>query len=283
MKPITQYVCNYAVLRFQPYPETGEFVNMGVAVQCPETGLLEVLVEQRKQRRVTDFFPELDKAQFRATREAVETEFQRVMHLATKEKDKDLVRRVFQEMVRPRESVFRFSEVRTILTEEVETLTRQLFERHVQRNFAKQKEYQETVMARRYYEVLRQLRPERHFRRDIVIRGDLYHVKLPIASEAMSIVSEVPQRAIKPLDLNRADATAIIEHGDAWVTRLNRLKMMRMKPDKLIFAINRPKRVKDELLQASDEVERGLTGAGGIVVDADDTERVVALAADDWY
>lgn len=140
MKLNAQHVCNYAVLRFQPYPETGEFVNLGVAVQCPETGLLDVLVEQRKQGRVTDFFPELDKAQFRETREAVKEELERVKHLAAKERDKELVRRVFKELVRPRESVFRFGEVKTILTSEPDEMAKQLFDRYVLRNFAKQKE-----------------------------------------------------------------------------------------------------------------------------------------------
>lgn len=28
-------VCNYAIVRFLPYPETSEFVNLGVVVACP--------------------------------------------------------------------------------------------------------------------------------------------------------------------------------------------------------------------------------------------------------
>ncbi|MEZ5387554.1 MAG: DUF3037 domain-containing protein [Prosthecobacter sp.] len=245
MKTIAKHVCNYAVLRFQPYPETGEFVNLGVAVQCPETGLLEVLVEQRKQRRVTDFFPELDKAQFRATREAVEAEFERIKHLAVQEKDRELVRRVFQEMVRPREAVFRFGEARTILTDAPEKLSKQLFERYVLRNFAKQKEYQETVMAKRYLKVLRELRPACPFHGQFVIKGGLYHVKVPIHSAQMKdpdAAKPVPARVIKPLDFDKDDPTAIIDHGDAWMTRIRRLQDMDMNPERFIFAVNQPRR-----------------------------------------
>lgn len=283
MKPIAKHVCNYAVLRFQPYPETGEFVNLGVAAQCPETGMLEVLVEQRKQRRVTDFFPELDKAQFRATREAVEAEFERVKHMATQEKDRELVRRVFQEMVRPRESVFRFGEVRTILTNEPGELIRQLFERYVLRNFAKQKEYQETVMAKRYLKVLRELRPECPYQGQFIIRGGLYHVRVPIHSAQMKqpdAHKPVPARVIKPLDLDKDDPTAIIDHGDAWMTRLRRLQDMQMKPERFIFAVNRPGRGNVGLKDAFEEVVTGLGQAGGIVVNAYDTERLVKVAAD---
>lgn len=283
MKLIAKHVCNYAVLRFQPYPETGEFVNLGVAVQCPETGLLEVLVEAKKQRRVTDFFPELNKAQFRATREAVEAEFERVKHLAAQEKDRELVRRVFQEMVRPREAVFRFGEVKTILTNDPEELPRELFERYVLRNFAKQKEYQETVMAKRYLKVLRELRPECPFHGQFVIRGGLYHVKVPIHSAQMKhpdALTPVPARVIKPLDLDKDDPTAIIEHGDAWVTRLGRLKGCKLDPERFIFAVNQPRMHIADLKDAFEEVVTGLDRAGGIVVNANDTERLVKAAAD---
>ena len=283
MKKIAKHVCNYAVLRFQPYPETGEFVNLGVAVQCPETGLLEVLVEQRKQRRVTDFFPELDKAQFRATREAVEAEFERIKHLATQEKDRELVRRVFQEMVRKRESIFRFGEVRTILTNDPAELTKLLFERYVLRNFAKQKEYQETVMAKRYLKVLRELRPECPYQGQYIIRGGLYHVRVPIHSAQMKqldALTPVPARVIKPLDLDKDDPTAIIDHGDAWMTRLRRLQDMKLRPERFIFAVNRPGRGNAGLKDAFEEVVTGLHQAGGIVVNADDTERLVKVAAD---
>lgn len=283
MKTIAKQVCNYAVLRFQPYPETGEFVNLGVAVQCPETGLLEVLVEQRKQRRVTDFFPELNKVQFRATREAVEAEFERVKHLAAQEKDRELVRRVFQEMVKPRESVFRFGEVRTILTNDPNELTKQLFERYVLRNFAKQKEYQETVMAKRYLKVLRELRPECPFQGQFIIRGDLYHVRVPIHSAQMKqadALNPVPARVIKPLDLDKDDPTAIIDHGDAWITRLRRLQVIDLKPERFIFAVIRPGTGNADLNDATEDVIAGLEKAGGIVVSANDTERLVKVAAD---
>lgn len=30
--------CNYSVIRFLPYPESGELVNIGVVVNSPQTG-----------------------------------------------------------------------------------------------------------------------------------------------------------------------------------------------------------------------------------------------------
>lgn len=277
-----KHACNYAVLRFQPYPETGEFVNLGVAVNCCGLGFLDIRMEQRKHRRVTDFFPELDKARFRAAREAVEAEFMRVKQMAVGKQDTGMIRHVFRELVRTRESIFRFGEIRTVLTHDPVVLTEKLFDQYVQRNFAKQKEYQENIMAKRYLEALREHRPDRIFRRDYTIQGSLYHVRVPICSEAENALG-APLRAIKPLDLDKPDATAIIDHGDAWITRLRRLQQMHLAPDRFIFAVNEPNRLNHDLKDAAEEVVTGLKNQGALVVNADETQKIVALAADDWY
>ena len=57
---MTEVVCNYAVARFRPYREPGEFVNVGVVFVCPETGYFDYLFETSDCRRVMSFFPELE-------------------------------------------------------------------------------------------------------------------------------------------------------------------------------------------------------------------------------
>lgn len=279
MKSAAKHVCNYAVLRFQPYPETEEFVNLGVAMHCPDLGMFKVRLEHARYKRVTDFFPELDKAQFLAARKAVEAEFDRVQKLVVERKDAVMSRHVFRELVRPRESIFRFGEIRTILTGGPAALADELFDRYVQRHFARQKEYQETVMAKRYFEVLQKARPDVVFHRDRVI-GDPYRIKLPICSDAKNFRG-APQRAIKPLDLNKPDPTLIVEHGDTWTARLRRLKEMKLMPDRFIFALKEPEAGYAEIFYAATEVKANLEEQGCVVVDADDTDRLVALAADD--
>ncbi|WP_153010653.1 DUF3037 domain-containing protein, partial [Pseudomonas sp. ADP] len=43
------YFCNYSILRFLPYPETGEFVNIGV-VLLASNGEFHYKVETKRQR-----------------------------------------------------------------------------------------------------------------------------------------------------------------------------------------------------------------------------------------
>ena len=39
-------ICFYSVLRFCPYRETDEFVNVGVILACPATGFLDFKFER---------------------------------------------------------------------------------------------------------------------------------------------------------------------------------------------------------------------------------------------
>ncbi|TAM57619.1 MAG: DUF3037 domain-containing protein [Rhodanobacter sp.] len=35
---MNRFACQYAIIRFLPYAETGEFANVGVVLACPATG-----------------------------------------------------------------------------------------------------------------------------------------------------------------------------------------------------------------------------------------------------
>ena len=277
MKQITQYACNYAVLRFLPYPETGEFVNLGVVVHCPAQGFLAAELERRKTQRVTNFFPELERTAFTDARRAIADEFWRLEKLVAAEKDTELGRRIFQEFVRPRETVFRFGEIRTILTEDPTTVVESLFKQYVNRDFAQPKVYQETVMAQRFYAALRKLRPDKIFHRGRLVGTAEYHVRIPITTSLLD-TNDTPLRAIKPLDLQRPDPTAVIEHGDAWIQRVRRLKAIQRMPDRFIFAVRQPNG--GNCMDAAEKIVADLKAEGAMILGADETENLVALAAD---
>ncbi|MES2709133.1 MAG: DUF3037 domain-containing protein [Verrucomicrobiota bacterium] len=271
-------VCNYAVLRFLPYPETGEFVNLGIVVHCPEKGWLDLKLENRKSKRVTDFFPELDRAAFRSMRDSVAGELDRVKKLITGTRDRELGRRIFMDAVKPRESIFRFGEIRTIMTTEVERLVESLFGQYISRNFAQPKEYQENVMARKFFLALQNFRPDRHFRRDVKLGNHAYHVKVPICSEWVDKAG-IPRRALKPLYLDRGDPTEIIDHGNAWVGRIEGLAEIGEIPDRFIFAVDLPESGDDNISAAAKIVDK-LKGAGATVVRAQEMQKVLELSVD---
>lgn len=123
-----QSVCNYAILRFLPYPETGEFVNVGVLVTCMGPCLLDFEAEREMPHRAKVLFPRQDAQAFEAGLKALCEDMERMKRGA---RDPKSVQFAFNETVRIRESVFRFGEVRTILTPHPKELSQELFKRYV--------------------------------------------------------------------------------------------------------------------------------------------------------
>ncbi len=127
MNPL-QAACNYAVLRFLPYPETGELVNVGVVVNCLQPCWFDFIIEEKMTARIKALFPDQNEQVFAAAAAAMQQEMLRVKAMA---RDPKTCQFAFQEAVRPRESTFRFGEVRTLLTADAENLAGELFKRYV--------------------------------------------------------------------------------------------------------------------------------------------------------
>ncbi len=138
---MNEVVCNYAIARFRPYRETGEFVNVGVVLVCPETGYFDYRFATGDCRRVTRFFPELEVDVFQAGLSGLLAELARVTareqeeHLrqpALREGTPASLTR-FRELVRPREALFHFSEARTVMATDPRAKLQELFDRYIQR------------------------------------------------------------------------------------------------------------------------------------------------------
>lgn len=71
--------CQYTIIRFLPYAETGEFANVGVVLACPATGFLDArLLPTRNTRRITGFFDQLDKSIYRDALRYLNDELKRI-------------------------------------------------------------------------------------------------------------------------------------------------------------------------------------------------------------
>jgi hypothetical protein len=124
----TRHPCNYAILRLLPYPEAGEFVNVGVLVNCVQPCMLEFLAEPEMTTRMHGLFPAQDPDHYREAVDAMKREMERIKAMIHDVKGCQLA---FQEAVRPRESVLRFGEVRTVLSDQPDALAAQLFKQYV--------------------------------------------------------------------------------------------------------------------------------------------------------
>ena len=154
---MNEVACNYAVSRFRPYRETGEFVNVGVVLMCSETGFFDYRFAAGLSPRISNFFPDLDINVFQAGLTGLLQELARV---TARERDEHLHPPVlregtpaslarFRELVRPREALFFFGEVGTVMAADPRATLEEFFQRCVQRQRDPQPPLCETVLRER--------------------------------------------------------------------------------------------------------------------------------------
>jgi hypothetical protein len=235
-------VCNYAIARFRPYRETGEFVNVGVVLLCPQLDFFGHTFERRKHKRITDFFPELDFDIFKTGLGGLLKELARVAGRNDDTRqfvtDAEAQMRIaaFKELVRTRESLFHFSEVGTVLADNPKVKLEELFDFYIKRQFARDREYQEIIMRRRLGDFLQKVNLARFYKQDQQVGDDNYHVVLPF----VHYEGDKPRKAIKPLHMDKPMTTDIYRHGDAWISTVRRLQQINRLPKEFLFAVRFP-------------------------------------------
>ncbi len=230
--------CRYAVVQFVPYSETGEFVNAGVVLVCPQTGYFDFRLQTRKYARVTAFFDELAPKVYLTAIKVIQGEMERVRDLLARNGTTgtdELARAAFTSLVHPREAIIRFSPARVLLAEEPEKELKRRFDHYVDRAFATP-EYVETAMVRRLSTLLKGLDLQAPFRAE-KIGDDVVHAKFPLVQRRGVQFRKV----IKPFNLNQPEPNGIFDHGDAWVQKLRRLRDRNLLPAEVLFAVAGPR------------------------------------------
>lgn len=271
--------CHYAIVRFMPFVETGEFANVGVVMFSPGARFFGFKLLGTRYARVTNFFEQLETRAFRTSMYTLREELQRIdvvlKPLGTDRRLKSLNRegalRLWAEVIKPRETMLRFSESRVVLTDEPKPKLRELFEYYVERNFVT-REYQEQILDRGVRGWLRDAKLLEQFHAGRV-GNDEYHAQFPFIAGP----DEKPEKIIKPLNLNHAEASKIIDHGGQWIVRVNALRKRDLLPARVLFAINGP----DDFTargKARREVVDELENAGVIVAPYGRAVDVIAFA-----
>lgn len=127
-------ILNCALIRFVPYLETGEMVNIGVVANAPAVRFFDFRIERENHDRVMNFFPEIKRnpETYRSGLDTVTEVLIRTQILNRGLKDY-VDTEQFKRLIRPRNGIFRYSPIRTILTEDPETELDRLFANYVGR------------------------------------------------------------------------------------------------------------------------------------------------------
>lgn len=272
--------CLYSIVRFAPFVETGEFANVGVVMIAPEQRFFDFRLLINRHSRVTHFFEQLEPKVYRATMRNLREELERIAGLLRrhgfdrrlKENDQEFSRKLFAEVIRPRETIVKFGEPRAVLAEDMRATLEELYGYYVERNFVT-REYQEAVLERGMRRWLYQARIAERFDR-VALGDDEYHVTFPFVEQH----EDHAVKAIKPLHLGHAQPTKIIEHGLQWVSRVNQLRKRQYLPDTVLFAVQGPTDDGPKG-RAYNEVVDGLRDTGVKVLPYTDKEDILAFAA----
>lgn len=274
---MNRLACQYAIIRFLPYAETGEFANVGIVLACPEIGFLDArLMPTRKTGRITGFFDQLDKQVYRDTLNYLNEELQRVRQLVRDAGHHDgggLVKQTFAALTRPREALLRFGDTRVVMAEAAETMLDQLFARMVERDFAS-KEYHDKLVERGVREVLRKANLRAYFDDAVIGDQDDVHLAVPFAH----MRGDEVQLAIKPLDLAKDEANKVFDVGGRLVDRVHRLKKRNQLPHGLLVVVKEPGKDDVRARGAAHEIETDLREAGVQIARADNTRAITAFA-----
>lgn len=271
--------CMYAIVRFAPFVETGEFANVGIVLMAPAERYFGFKLMHKRYGRVTRFFEQTKPELFRKTLAFLHDELEGKHQLLKQHgfdkrlasNDVEFAKRVFMEIARPREAIIRFSEVRGVLTESPEAKLQALYKHYVERDFAT-KEYQEATLERGMRRLLVDAGVINRFT-PAKVGDEEFQVHFPFVEKANGIIV----KAIKPLHLAQEQPSKILDHGGQWLFRTQALKKRKLLPEGVLFAVNGPKDggARERVFA---EVVNELTELGVSVTTIADTQRISTFA-----
>lgn len=236
-----KFACQYALLRFRPFVETGEFANVGIVMMAPEARFFGFRL-LKHYGRITKFFHQLDRKVYLDGKRLFKEELDRftgeLRRLALNgrktQPDIQLARNLFTELVRPREAMLQFAEQRVVLADNPKEKLGELFDHYVERNFVT-KEYQERLLESTVRKLLSRGQMSTKYQREKIGTPD-FAVNFPF----VLMTEGKAERIIKPLYLAQGDTTKILNHGGQWVDKVRRLRKRNALPKDVLFPITAP-------------------------------------------
>lgn len=274
-----KFACQYALLRFRPFVETGEFANVGIVMMAPEARFFGFRLLKR-YGRITQFFHQLDRKVYLDGRELFKEELDRFADELRRsaldgrktQPDIPLARNLFAELVRPREAMLQFAEQRLVLADNPKEKLAQLFDHYIERNFVT-KEYQERLLESTVRKLLFRGQLAAQYRPERIITPD-FTVNFPF----VLMGDGKAQRIIKPLFLAQGDTTKILNHGGQWVDKIRRLRKRNALPKDVLFPVTAPQ-MDAKAYGAFTEIRDDLVTIDVQVVSANDENEILKFAA----
>jgi hypothetical protein len=272
-----KFVCQYAIVRFLPYLETGEFANVGIVLLCPETGYFDFRLLNRA-RRITAFFEELKINLYRDAKNSFHKELERIQQFVGHANDdgkltQRFVNNIFADLIRPREVMMRFDTVRTLLTDDPKQKLDELFSFYVERDFVTPV-YQEKLIENNVRNVLRSADLISMYKKETIGDQAAYHATFPF----VYMENGHARRVIKPINLAQDDPAQIFDHGWTWMGKIKKLRGMGLLHDDVLLAVKSPRLEDKPEFDMYNEIVKTLKSENIIVAQANDKDKILQFA-----
>jgi len=261
--------CKYNIIRFQPYVETQEFANIGIVLFAPASRTFVFkLLQPNHYGRITTFFDTLDKFVFQESIKIIKAELERIQALLPTLAKPDAL---YDELVRPREDILRYSAHRVMFTEAPDLTATQLFEHYVHRSFTREHGHEEQ-MQQHIENLLKANQLSQRFK-DRKIGKRHYEVRLPFVTE-----QPVPA-IIKPIHFRHSQSKQLMDHGLQWLATMEQLyRIKATTPEQTLFAYKAPDYEDGVLHDAFEDIRGQIKDRGIQMLAIDEQEQIAAFA-----
>jgi hypothetical protein len=277
---------DFATIGFRPFPETQEFVTIGVvALDIAARQLDFVLQDTRKTARVLAMFPKAGKALYREARNKLELELASIRNAVNRQgaggnvpffpvlRDKE--DGLFAAITSPREGVFCFPVKGRRMADDMEVLLEALKTRFIDQDGLTAQQVGEQQMARALKNSLRAARILPAYTQNAKIGPEEFQVTFAFAHLNGDHRAD---RALRPLNFDLSNSTDIYNHGDEWIQKMRRLKRLGFRPDRCLIAARAPKDEGDHRGAAFRQIRDDLVADDFVWIGENETEKLVNFA-----
>lgn len=227
-------IIQYSIVQFMPYPDREEGVNIGIVSYCPKSADFRFkLLPTTKKARVNQFFKMLPKDLFKSTIALINEELNRLLLMSHQ---KMMHSSLFEELIRPRESLIRYKDIRVMMTHDYQTCLNDLFNDLVDFKSKTYKKDHDRILAQKFKGILKQHSVDNLFQETPLEKKDIG------LSVTMPFFNDSNHTSIKPLSfLEQKGENSLIMHAASWATKIEMLQQADiLDPKKHLVTYERP-------------------------------------------
>ena len=270
---MNKQICKYSIIRFQPYPETEEFANIGIVLYGTASKRLEFrLLDGKQHARITHFFDHpMCKDVFVQTSKIIRAEIERIKRFLDETASADID--LYAELIRSREDIIRFSDSRVLFCIDPVATIDKLFAHYIHRSFIHEPAH-EDKMKKQVRDLLDRSNLGEKYKEDTIGEHDKYEVRFPF------VCQNTKQTVIKPIHFKHEKPSLLIDHGLSWLAKIQQLEKYRfIRPDEILFAYDAPDNIQSNLFAAFNAIKEQIEKEGVVMADIKCIDDIVKFAA----